>query len=850
MISKLIAFSGLAALCCAGQAGVTLKQSGKKLTVNNQYYQVEFDGSKGYAMTGLKASGKQAYVQGELIFSTDGEQEKYIGRYCTAPRKFMQQRAKVNCSVLNNSSQKAEFKLEWKFPGGSAKDVVSCVAGSPLIKHDVELSFNQIMFEAYYQLDGRNFSSSRGESIFYPDKKRIKGVWYNGFSSFCPTWKFAWNPNKKIGFGIIGPSGQGWASIHYMMRGRKEGWNWDLTRMQLIRKPLRYIKLPGKVNFTFYVIAGGNPQIADKLAIALLPKPKDISIDKVWPQKLITRNGKDNYTTITVTNNGSKAGKVELVSKAIWDVNKDKVIDTRTLTLQPGGTSTFEVNWKGNPMDWGMTFRTDAYVDGKLVDSKEEYCAVSNFAPAVAGVSIYNAGNCKQEGSEATWAERLRKGYIGVVEFYCWQSSTINGLAPKVDKWEPHTESQGAYRTVMTKKFLKTFIDDAHKNGVYVYAMITGLFNFRNGLENPEVFQYCKNGQPNLYNGKVYGGEKRFSVGKANAFNEKFAYKWGQEMGRSVDMFGWDGCRWDWAFIPNAPCDPLYQDKMKGKELPDWYDNKGVPSKNLYPDSDAVAAKALKAWRKGVEESHPEFVYGSNGHATAEAFRLTPKHSKARATKSLLLFEYLLNYSGKSLNTWQKWAKELTLDCQRVRPYGAQPMVGFMRGLLPGTVSLNLAQYICFASGVKWWEGPAVPDGIDRSYIRHRFMVRFSEYYFDNAFRLLPEKRRMKEVKLDGNPRIFWQQFVYERSKNGFRDVTVHLINLPQSDYICQRHEVPPVRKNVKISVQAVGREKLSAAYAMLPNPKPHAIKLNVSGNTAVLPELTDAAIILFKFKK
>jgi hypothetical protein len=173
-----------------------------------------------------------------------------------------------------------------------------------------------------------------------------------------------------------------------------------------------------------------------------------------------------------------------------------------------------------------------------------------------------------------------------------------------------------------------------------------------------------------------------------------------------------------------------------------------------------------------------------------------------------------------------------------------------MRGLLPGTVSLNLAQYICFASGVKWWEGPAVPDGIDRSYIRHRFMVRFSEYYFDNAFRLLPEKRRMKEVKLDGNPRIFWQQFVYERSKNGFRDVTVHLINLPQSDYICQRHEVPPVRKNVKISVQAVGREKLSAAYAMLPNPKPYAVKLNVSGNTAVLPELTDAAIILFKFKK
>jgi hypothetical protein len=849
MITKLIS-SGIALAACTygyAAADVMISQKGKNLVVKNKFYKVEFKANKGYMMSVLSPGKKRCAINGFFVFSTDGEQKKYIKRYASAPRKIRQSQMAATSTILKNDSGAAVVKLNLDFIGCKAVDTMTFTAGSPLIKHDVQLSFNKIMFEANYQLEGIQFSSGHGESIFYPDNKRVKGIWISGFNSFCPTWKYAWNPKIKAGFGLIGPAGSDWNSIHYLMRGKKEGWGTDLTLMQLMHKPLRYINLPGKVNFTFYVIAGGNPGLCTKMATALLPEPKEIKLEKVWPQKLVTHNNKDNYTTIAVSNNGKEVQKVKLISKAVWSLANNKLIDNREITLKPGQSHEFKVHWKANPMDWGMTFRTDAYVNDKLVDSMEEYCAVSDFAPAVAGVGIYNVGNCRQEGSEAVWVEKLRKGYIGVVEYYCWAPSTIGDLAPKEDKWEPHTESQGSYRTTVTKKFLKTFISDAHKNGIYVYAWITGLFNFQKGLEDPSLFQYCANGQPNLYNGKIHG-DKRFTVGKGNMFAEDTAYKWGQEMGRSVDMFGWDGCRWDWAFIPNAPCDPLYQDKIGAKDQPDWYNWKGVPSKKLYPAPDATAAKALKAWRKGVEENHPQFIYGSNGCANKKTFALTPKHSTARAKKSLLLFEYLLNYSNeKDGNTWQTWAKNLTQDGQRVRQYGAQPIVGYMRGLLPGTVSLNLAEYICLASGVKWWGHAVVPGGHDKSWIRRRFMVRFSEYYFDTAFRLLPEKRRLKEVAVSGSKRIFWQQFVYERNKKGFRDVTVHLINLPKGDYICQRYKVPPVRKNVKIKVQG---GNLTAVYAMLPNPKPHAVKLKVSGNTAILPQLDDAAIILFRFKK
>ena len=108
----------------------------------------------------------------------------------------------------------------------------------------------------------------------------MTGVWNTGFFSACPTWKFAWNPLRKVGVGLIAPANQDWTSIHYMMRSTKDGWVGDLTIMELQHKPLRYSKLPGKVKFSFSVIAGGSPQLAKKLAAAELPKPKEIVLDE------------------------------------------------------------------------------------------------------------------------------------------------------------------------------------------------------------------------------------------------------------------------------------------------------------------------------------------------------------------------------------------------------------------------------------------------------------------------------------------------------------------------------------------------------------------------------------------
>jgi hypothetical protein len=384
-------------------------------------------------------------------------------------------------------------------------------------------------------------------------------------------------------------------------------------------------------------------------------------------------------------------------------------------------------------------------------------------------------------------------------------------------------------------------ISESHKRGVGIYAWITGLVNFKEALKFPDQVIYCKNGQPNIYSGKIHNN-KRFAVLKANAYTPEFARNWAKEMVRSIDMFGWEGCRWDWYFIPDAPNDPLYLNK-KG---PDWYNSQGVASRKLFPHPDKSAAIALTAWRQTVNAKYPDFVYGTNIHAKVESFKRNPEYCKVACTNSMVLYEYLLGITRPKYNTWQKWAKNLTEDVQRARPYGAQPIVGFMQGLLPNSVALNLATYVCYASGAKWW-GSLL--NLGENWTRDRFMIRFSEYYFDNAFRLIPEARREREFKVAGNNRIFWKQFVYERQTPDGREVTVHLINLPESDYICQRHEAPPLRKNIKISVAPSSGQTLQSAWVMTPHPLPTATKLRIENGTVVIPELVDAAIVLFKYR-
>jgi len=588
-----------------------------------------------------------------------------------------------------------------------------------------------------------------------------------------------------------------------------------------------------------------------------VPVSKAVTIDRVWPRKLIHRLGEDATTRVALTSHSTREETVELVSSVTGGIDEQRVVDQRSVSLKPGETRELDIPWNTGQREYGLTFRADALIGKKLVDFGREYTAVTNFAPKVGQVGIWNP-SIRQEGSEATHVRKVREAYVGIVEYYCWTPDTVNDMTPEGKSWQPHTESQGAYEVTLTKAFLQTIVRKAHENGVHVYSWITGLMPFTSGLQKPELFQYTPDGQPYLYNGRVYDGQRRYSVGPVNIYREDLCLRWGEEMARSADMFGWDGCRWDWGFVPTVPSDPLgldekEKDRFKTDDRPDWHDWEGRNSRELFPDPDATGEKLLKAWRKGVAKTRPEFVYGTNFNSSERTARTIPKYFQEATTDSLLLFEYLLNCSSEKMNTWEKYARHLTEDCQRVRKNRGQPCVGYMRGFLPGSTALRLVQYLIFASGVHWAANPGVRHSLDDTWERFRFALRFAEYYYDPGFFLLPEARRT-EVSVQADPRVFWQPFVYERRRPTGRDITVHLLNLPKSDFIVQYHEDPPAKTGIAVRVQLRPGEKVERAAIMLPEPEPHAVPLAApyDGSAAVvrIPSLKSAGIVLVQIAK
>ena len=190
---------------------------------------------------------------------------------------------------------------------------------------------------------------------------------------------------------------------------------------------------------------------------------------------------------------------------------------------------------------------------------------------------------------------------------------------------------------------------------------------------------------------------------------------------------------------------------------------------------------------------------------------------------------------------------------KRTRQYRSMPTVGQILGPAKGSYSIRLLHYLCGATGVRYW-GYNVFDGISKEYETNRYFVRFCEYFFNPDFVPLADDVRKEEIKIDGHKRIFSDFLVYERKTKQKRDVTVHLINLPDTgDYICQRQIPAPVRKNTVVTVQPRKGEKLSKAYAALPftgkEQLPGMIELKVSGNSATLPELKEAAVLIFEFE-
>jgi hypothetical protein len=907
------------------------------INIDTSLYAITMNRKKGYMVNALKDKQSGSFLaiqQAGLFFKESGEQLKYNGHFASSQKLYYQSKAKVSGRFIYKGKIETQLELSWKFAAGTVRDIITFNGINRLVRHNVTLNYNKIMVQGEYRISLPNFSSSQGEGTVFPQQER-----YPERTFTAPGYEFAYNQQKKQGIGFIAPSGQPLHNFFWQFSGKLEGRDYDRCIMSMFTEQLRYTKLPGKIDFSFALIAGGTPSEAadysgvansfrefrtlpvrteqgtvksiklskatllgvnNTVAVKLSPKTKlervkirvnnravvlnkanstfnwqpvklgsnkinimvdkskfiyDLNVKKVANlkrlrlDKLINKPDKPANTTVLLTNNANSTNEFKLVSSVIFGIARREVVNTKTVIVEGFASKKIVIPWDSGVEKKGITFEVKLYHNGKLEDIAREYGAITSFIPDAGQYSVANPGWFKTMGQEKIYIKNLRNNYFGFFEFYCWTKCPMTGLTPKEAIWDAQTESQVAYEAKISKKFVKNFVKVAHDNGLAVFPWMNGEVSLPTGLDHPEYYRYSKTGQPLLYNGTIRNG-KRYAIAYTSVlYNPKVAYKWGQLMGKSIDMFGWDGCRFDWAFTPSQVGDPMRAQKS------DWYNHLGVSSRKLYPDQDVAGTKALQAFRKGVAETHPEFIYGTNsGRFSPEVAKRLPKYKNESSSNSWIWFEYLLEYNSEEFNTWQKWSKHLTEDSQLARPNGAQIGVGWQRMYPSGAVSGKLIPYIILYSGLHWIGVSDRNESLGENWKMWRFAMRYSKYFYGKNFKLMPMGKRLATISVLGSPRLFWKQWIFMKKSINGRSLLVNMINLPKGDYISERHEPPKPQKNIVLIFNKRSNEKIKQIVMLNVAPVPHSVQLKptIDGNkvTVVIPEIIWGTSILIETKQ
>ena len=840
--------AALMAVCAAG--AVEIRESAEKYVVTNPHYALTFEAKKGWTLRSVAYGGDRRNVFLSLHTSNDGQHEVFNGRPHDAPLVHGQGSAAVTAEVVSKAADKVVVRFAWKLPdGGEVKELVT-FDDTPVVRYAVDYGWVRSAYELNAFL--QSLQINPGKTVFLPENRTFTGVYMKGERSILPRWKYL--TDGKFGVGLVAPYGEAWDHFDFQARTQATGtaaWG-PQTLIWLKSDALANRPAPGKGSFRFAAVFTKDAALAFKSAVAELKGAPAVQLCDIEPDKVFSEKGKRNGLTTTIVNNTAEERTVKTVVELCTGLADVRKISEETLTLKPGEMRVYKKDWDyPEGFEWGVASRVKVYDGDTLLDARSDVVSVADRGFAAAGCGIVNCKANGQDGAEIAWADELRRTYIGMVEYYMWSPSTWDpdrkaGQAPVADSWNPVSE-HSATKTVLTKKFLKGFIDNCHQRGIHVYDWITGLVNYRQAVAHPEMFQYAKNGQLLLYSGKVHGKE-RHAVAKIAPYTVEQAAEWGDQTADSVDMFGWDGCRWDWGFLPCAPNDPLYMNELGlDPEKFTWYDWKGRPSTELYPDPDTVGTECLKAFRAAVNKRHPKFVDTANAHTSADAFRLTPKYMKERTRDSLALNEYLMAFTGRN-KTYRSWGDELAEANMRGRENGSHSEVGHISGFLENSVGGQLARFVCGAAGSKWWGGPA-----DYRYwtAKHRslpFAMRFSEYFFGLDFvRFTPEEAE-KLVKVESASPLYWKPFVYARTKDGRREMIAHVVNCPPDKIIYEKQaDVKPVTDLAVTAPEQDGKAP-TEAWAMLPGDEPVAVKLALDGRTARVPKLEEACCVLFRY--
>lgn len=852
-VSKL---TGVLLFVCATNlaAGpITLERTDANLSLSNGLWSVEFTKDRGWATTRIRdlSSGKE--IRGEFFRALirpktlRGRDHGMIPEGLSWPSNA----SEVSMRVTSVKPGQVVLVRKWKLKQGVVTETMTFHSEARKFDCRAVLAATAPVAEflAEARCDDLEFA---GRAMFLPEEGRSVG---SRNTSNLPYIE-ATDPQTMIGFGM--QPGKGVPRIGRYAFGAPERGedrhpevrDRNLARISVISPLLEHRETPAEfaIAYTGYMSVEGKRPIEVNLPT--------LELRRAWPKKLIARPTEGNTLEVIIRNNTQAECKARLAVKLVRGLTDEQTLESRELTLKPGDTSLkFDIDTKS--IRYGVEVATTLTdLESSREQTRSEYFAVwPGYYRVSPLMAIHNPGGGR--GMLAKSIPSARHGYVGVTEIYCWPLDPLFDMTPEADWFVPGTNSQGAYLVAWSKKYLKDLIDTAHANGLGMVSWAQASLPLHSALAHPEVLLYSREGHwggdfyriyhnaedltRGVFKGTVETADPGFNFG-----DPKVAKMWGEEMGRSCEMFGWDGVRFDGPaprFAGAVPLDPL---KWKESGGPRFYDFKGQPIGLPPKQADEQSLANMRAWLAGARKANPDFELGMNmGHGFRQMSDADPGNSWTPDSwpkslkfvgdhEAMMLIEGALTIHDRRWSHWDTWTKKLMGSYRIAQKLGCVCTVGHLRWL--PSIADRTRTYIAFASGYRL----AYVGSEEQSYYTHErfkaaeFAIRFGEFLFGKDHEPLPNDQN--QIKVEGHERLHWKLFVRRRALPGGRsEWLVHIVNLPKNNSISYNHPPPPARIGTTVRFSLDGKRAVSA-HMLLPDP-PRAKKLDfhTQGQSAIV---------------
>ncbi|MHB9134584.1 MAG: glutamine amidotransferase [Armatimonadota bacterium] len=517
-------------------------------------------------------------------------------------------------------------------------------------------------------------------------------------------------------------------------------------------------------------------------AAELAPISRSGYVAGVTTDKIRYTPGETLRGTAVVKDAAGKGGAGTLTLYLEHDVNTREKVKTLPVTLTREA-QTVQFDFPLPTRELGYTLVAE-YTSADGADTSED---VEHFTIAANFLRVAIHGSMIGWGSTSDSPEKqrqlmadCRKKYQNCGEMFAWAEEDMVGLSPESEWW---FAGQSTYH--LNKTGLKSLISEAHKQGIS--AITYGKFIMSGYLGWKTAYDYPLDHQ----------GQYRFPVGMWESvmtkdmdrfYNKEFVpfNLWPNISGsalpslywqdfipitpdptprmtriaaeailRSIEMFGWDGVRWDGH--PRA-----WGGQCAGQGNYDYYASRQTQA-------------LVRYFKDIVNAKYPNFQHGynylyiqkePNWNWAYEDFEL----DELCRGGGLLMNESIRGSGGQPF----EWiGRNIQIEGDLCRERG-----GFFLGIsCDGSSERDkLVEAILYAAG-----GCRVYNHVCDIGIVNRYVTRYMRYTFDETLRRLEKPEGV--LKPVEETKLWWQPYVYETAREGNAgQLVVNLLNIPRTD--------------------------------------------------------------------